>query len=363
MKRENTLRYYAFVREGIDLFLQILENDFKIPIFEIESTKNKYSSDKFQTYYDDFYQELISNILEYKDEKIIFYYIKDSFGSFDWKSFEHNLIGEIIKKEYETSFMLILKKSLDLHKSKISSLITDKPLDYNLSEALQQIYFKTLYKHDEEFKAESNEVGSYKYSLQVKFNDQFSFNKLKEECSLLSNNEDKIKLIYDRVIEYRQWQLEYDEFVQIEGGGSYRPITASMYSKFETFCDLEIKRLYKHKEINDEISKTKSTISQMINNKNFNFYAYKWNSTDTDLLELVTALYKTGVFVRRDGKKLDRKQLTDFFQELLGMDIKDLDGKLTKAGNRNDKTPFLEKLAQEFRNYVAEKEKKLVSRR
>jgi hypothetical protein len=101
----------------------------------------------------------------------------------------------------------------------------------------------------------------------------------------------------------------------------------------------------------------------MINNKNFNFYAYKWNATDTDLLELVTALYKTGVFVRRDGKNLERKQLTDFFQELLGMDIKDLDGKLNKAGNRNQNTAFLDTLAQEFRNYVAEKEKKLKGRK
>jgi alanine-alpha-ketoisovalerate/valine-pyruvate aminotransferase len=90
---------------------------------------------------------------------------------------------------------------------------------------------------------------------------------------------------------------------------------------------------------------------------------FKWNSSDTDFLELFAALYQNESIVRADGKPLTRKEMQDYFQSILGLEIKDVEGKLTKAGNRNDNTAFLDALAQEFRNYVSGKEKKLKGRK
>ncbi len=87
-------------------------------------------------------------------------------------------------------------------------------------------------------------------------------------------------------------------------------------------------------------------------------YDYKWNATETDLLELVTALYKKQAFERRDGKAIKRIELINYFQELLGLEIKDVEGKLTRATGRNDNTPFLDGLRGAFKNYKVEKDAK-----
>ena len=83
-----------------------------------------------------------------------------------------------------------------------------------------------------------------------------------------------------------------------------------------------------------------------------------WKANDTDLLELVVALHKDNIIERKDKKELTRKELIEYFSGLFDLQIKDVEGKLTRATNRNDKTPFLDKLKLAFENYGQEKEEK-----
>lgn len=90
---------------------------------------------------------------------------------------------------------------------------------------------------------------------------------------------------------------------------------------------------------------------------------YVWKSSATDLLELVASLYQNKSIERKDGKNLTRKELLEYFQQILNTKIDDIEGKLYKASSRNNNTPFLDNLSQQFRNYVADKEAKMVKRR
>jgi RteC protein len=80
-------------------------------------------------------------------------------------------------------------------------------------------------------------------------------------------------------------------------------------------------------------------------------------------VELLTSIYQNNSIERKDGKSLTRKELMDYFQELFGMEIKDVEVKLARATNRNDKTPFLDRLTTAFENYAEEKEEKQMKRK
>lgn len=82
---------------------------------------------------------------------------------------------------------------------------------------------------------------------------------------------------------------------------------------------------------------------------------YRWNASDTDFLELFTALYKSEAIVRNDGSECTRKEFLEYFQQLLHIQIKDSESKLTRACNRNRNTVFLDELAQSFRDFTSEK--------
>ena len=91
-------------------------------------------------------------------------------------------------------------------------------------------------------------------------------------------------------------------------------------------------------------------------NKNYDII---WNRTDTDLLELITALLESRSINNSNGN-LSRKEAIDLFTVIFNIPIKDPESKLTRATNRKkDVSPYLSSLKEAFDNYAVRKEERL----
>lgn len=83
----------------------------------------------------------------------------------------------------------------------------------------------------------------------------------------------------------------------------------------------------------------------------------KWLKSDTDLLELVTALYESKS-INNESKDLTRKDAILLFSQIFNLDIKDVESKLVRATERKkDTSPFLGMLKKEFDDYSQKKVK------
>ncbi len=162
-------------------------------------------------------------------------------------------------------------------------------------------------------------------------------------------------------VDLKLWQLQNEE---LSGNQIYYFYNAFYYHSVEDLQVIETLRIEKQKELE---LKTATLIQQVapaaIPKKTSNDCPFQWKDSDTDLLELVTAIQKTNSLVRKDGNPLTRKELIDYFMDLFGRDIKNVEVKLARATNRNEKTPFLDRLKLAFENYAEEKEDKLIKRK
>lgn len=88
-----------------------------------------------------------------------------------------------------------------------------------------------------------------------------------------------------------------------------------------------------------------------------------WNRSDTDLLELVTALYESGA-IRPSSGKFTKKELQVTLEKAFSHSVKGSGSKLTRARDRKNETAiFMEELKQAFSNYVTRKDSELDKRR
>ena len=88
-----------------------------------------------------------------------------------------------------------------------------------------------------------------------------------------------------------------------------------------------------------------------------------WNKSDTDLLELITALFETKA-IRSSSGKFNKKDLQLRFEKLFNHSIKGAGSKLTRARDRKTESAiFMDELKTAFSNYVARKDIELNSRR
>jgi hypothetical protein len=90
--------------------------------------------------------------------------------------------------------------------------------------------------------------------------------------------------------------------------------------------------------------------------KNFDL---EWCKSDTDLLELITALLETRSISNGKGN-LSRKDAIDLLSKVFNISIKDPESKLTRATSRKkDVSPYLSSLKEAFDNYSIKKDNKL----
>ncbi len=83
-----------------------------------------------------------------------------------------------------------------------------------------------------------------------------------------------------------------------------------------------------------------------------------WNRSDTDMLELITALIESKS-IKHTAGDITRKEVLQAFSDFLNIEIKDPESKLTRATERKkDISPFLTKLKESFEEYVREKDQR-----
>jgi 6-pyruvoyl-tetrahydropterin synthase len=187
-------------------------------------------------------------------------------------------------------------------------------------------------------------IDEYKPEL----DNRFVYEKMLVECDELKNIQDKILLIHDRLYYFKQWVLQYD----VEEMFLYK-FSPTYYPNFEKLCKMELERLNNKLELEKKLSipsikTTESKPSEVEPAGN----PYKWNSSNNDLIELVTAMFMVNALKREDGAKITQTELTDFFEELFNLEVKN--DKATRAYISDPLTTrplFLEKLMGGFKKY------------
>jgi hypothetical protein len=313
---------------------------------EMDKVKAQFQLVDFEQLYKDFIAELEENIEKYRNIDYMDKYLEGSFYMFyeGSEGYQKNTDGEIIKNGYEVKFLLNVKKTIDLYYDKVKTICFSYDDKCSYSPELRRIFTEKMKQLDPDFilKIEDEEPERTE-------DNPFDFEFLQAELVYLATNQEKLDLINQRIIDFEQWKIKNNLIDNDSFWGSINPGRA----EFAKLCRIEMKRYPVEKE---EVKKDPPI--QLSVPK-----PYKWAMNDTDFLELFTALYQNECIERKDGKTFSRKELIDYFQGVFGLDIKDVEGKLTRATNRNDKTPFLDDLSNAFEIYAQQKEKKLLKRR
>lgn len=328
---------------------------------------------EFQTYYvpatfDKFFvgflKELIENITEYQDIQIIHDYIKTQFHVLAYY-FVYGMGSNepIFEKGEDITFLLTLKKQIEIYLEKIKAWHGKNAYQNTPTDSLIELFNSTIKAHmgnDDKTElstsSESTEEDEKIEETAPAFDERFDFAKVKKECDQLTGTLTKITFIKERLFDLQQWQLQYDKKNKGYDNGyapnSYYIYSEQYYPNLLELCNLELQRL------NERFKSERQYGQESTNEKDLEAVTtrYHWKASDTDLLELVTALHKEKAIQRKDGKETTRKELLGLFEQLFGKKIKDAEGKLAKATERKiNPTVFLNKLQNAFMGYAEEK--------
>ncbi len=356
MQTEKAIALNEFLSDAADLVLSTVNNGFLVPKGKINSI-SELTEECFENHFAAFEGELQANILEFKEYDIVYNYIQHYLAEIDnWIGFDADFVKQIFVYNQHVNELIKAKQLIEKYKQQISDYLEGKYFKGDLINKIHKLLHPEWYEKPEK---------------QVFVPDiKYDFEELKKE---LTNKDaklttlQKIAFINDRHAEFKQWQTVHDTDNVYDYHrkviGKKHPITEMHYPHFTQLCVLEIGRLENALKLENDRINQKAIEKNSVIIKTSEKPPYKWNSSDSDFLELFAALYQNESVVRVDGNALTRKEMLEYFQGILGMEIKDTEGRLTKVGNRENNTAFLDTLAQQFRNYVAGKAKKLQSRK
>lgn len=338
----------AFILEAYSFFGKVYNkqiNDKK----ELEKYKRKFTNDIFEEVYTEFEDELRYNIEEYLNIEQVHAYIISYFEKFeDWYPFNEFDDVKIIRQEYETGFLIKLKKNIEKVVDVLSDFCeTDR--DGNPGDALYDFFDETL-------NIINGKTITKKDKKEYQFESRFDYNTLKSESNQLNTIAERRELITQRLFDFEQWQIQYDEFVDDFLEGKFYKYTRLYYPKFMELCMNELNRLKQMQDIESAMSKTSSEKKETEENNLLD--TYSWEMDSTDLVELVTALHEVKAIKRTDGKNLSLVELTDFFEAIFNKQIKNDKG--TRAyisSSITNRKLFLDKLSVAFDAYCKKKEK------
>lgn len=341
MEQDKAIALKNFIDDAYSTFISLINFRYRDKV-EIDAAKARFTSEQFAAHYDAFIKELDSNILKYKDYQLIRKYIENNFYNIfriDCKNEENyqKLFRNSIDIRFNTEVLQNVLKYKDLILKFRDSDYNNKPYG-NLYP-----YFKKIANVELNFDAIPD------------FNEVYDIKWLKDKCYNYDIPE-KIKLFTEALYNFKQWQIYYDEKIETENGIRYK-YSDIYYPNFEALCNLELEKLNKLLEMEQlENDITQPPV------QNFSEDApppYRWNSSDTDLIELLTALFHSNAIKRRDNKKITRKELMNYFQEIFDIQLKDPEGMLSRATNRKKTmTPYIDKLKLAFENYAEGKVEK-----
>ena len=318
-------------------------------IEQLAKHKQDFKRINFDQLYANFVVELKENIREYRNIDYIDKYMEGCLTIVDdddeYEKFDEDIPGEIIKNGYETKFFLEVANVVLKYRTLLQNLYYTEDYKSNYSEQLISIFNEVMRETDPDYDV-NNDLEEDDSSLFDEVKAMFSFENLKTELQALKTK-DKIALVKNRMIDIEQWYIKNGS-----DAGKYN-FHAGKYmdTEFYKMCDSELKRIRLLSEV-DEPRPQGTTISDIL-------HPYEWQGTDTEFLELFTALYHSGKLQKANGTDTTRKEFLEYLQKLFGLAIKDAEGKLNKATNRKmNMTPFLDSLKIAFENYVEEKDEK-----
>lgn len=361
MEKKAAIALRDYVLEAKEVFDRIINSDPQ-SLGDLSQEKAKYNEETFEKMYDAFEEELKINVRKYNDEELIKTHLNLIFDVKNpWYDLENEINLRVLKYDFETEFLLKLKAKI-IEFYDVFGWLSD---EYNVGyDDLSEYINKQL---EDDVKTEDKDIEIVEIK-EPSLDTRFDFKQLIAECKKQGSTSEKILLLNNRMFELKQWQLQYDElekYLDINFGVfKYRyKYSHKLYPNFEELCGLEIQRLEKHIEI-EKMALTMQAIERnpVTIETRGQMPMYKWNASNTDFLELFTALYHNKSIVCFSGELPTRKEVLEYFQQIFNIEIKDVEGKLNKAGNRNRNTQFIDNLSQQFRNYVAEKESKSMSR-
>jgi len=354
MQTEKAIALNDFLNNAANLLLSNVEDGVLVPEMKINDI-TELTEENFEKHYTEFEQELVMNITEYRDYTIIFNYINHYLNDiYVWRGFGSNFIKSVFVLNSNVNELLKAKQLVENYKLKITYLLSDDVFRGELSRLIDKVlYPEEIAAKKEEFVADS----------------KYIFDEIVQEISNEKLSTIKaIGLLNERIYDFKQWQTINDTVYEYNSWGKVsetkHPKSKKYYPNLEELCNLEIKKLRNKLELEKAELTNKAIEKNKVVIQTNQTPPFKWNSNDTDFLELFAALYQNESIVRADGKPLTRKEMLDYFQSILGLEIKDVEGKLTKATNRKlNMTPFIDSIKTAFETYAKEKENKLESRR
>ncbi|MHA1748712.1 MAG: RteC domain-containing protein [Promethearchaeota archaeon] len=152
--------------------------------------------------------------------------------------------------------------------------------------------------------------------------------------------------------------MSYQEFIDNCKKSGTDFIESITDSKFKEKARYFYASVWSQDTISDYLEKLEKLIYKDTNNRVIQ-KKIKWLKSDTDLLELITALYESKA-INNESKNLTRKDAIKYFAEIFSIEIKDAESKLTRATERKkDTSPFLTKLKEIFDEYCQKKYDKI----
>ena len=339
----------AFINEAYSVFGKVYRREIDDKK-ELDRYKRKFTDTKFEEVYTDFEDELRTNMEDYPNIKQIYAYIISYFEKFEnWDPFYNDDDVKIIKQEFETGFLIKLKENIEQVGAVLSIFCaTDRNGDPGYS--LVDFFNETLNNNNGESDVEKIDRKT------PQFETRFDYNALKLEIEQLNTINERRKLITQRLFDFEQWQIQYDEIVDDMFEGKFYRYTRLFYPKFIDLCNNELKRLKQIQEIEPASSKTGTENKESGENKPLE--SYSWDMDSTDLVELVTALHEVKAIKRTDGKKLSLIELTDFFETIFNREVKNDKGMRAYISSPiSTRKLFLDKLRDAFDDYCKKKDK------
>ena len=333
---------------------------------ELELLKTSFSDSEIERHRTEFDAEFLSNFKEYNDEELLHEYLVMNLEEVKSISISQTNT-EILRNDWEVNYLVRLKNSIIKQWNYIYSLLQVEVV-YDVDEDEEYIGYPNMTDYLGDLSREADNMDgecrvTKKQNSVFGKDIRFQFDALLEECEMLTTLSERIKLITKRIYEFKQWKIQT---IQSEKDSVFPILNFAefYYPNFEQLCELEITKLEELIKLDASTQNTAQTRqAPEVQTPQKNTSDYVWKSSATDLLELVAALYQNKSIERRDGKGMTRKELIEYFQNIFDKEITDIEGKLSKASGRNNNTAFLDTLSQQFRNYVAGKEAKMLKRR
>lgn len=355
MKFEKAIFFYNYLKTGIETFYGIIEHK-TLGEVQIGGTIVTFTDEDFEKYYHDFKSEMRLNSIEIQDVEIIFEYVSCNFSDIlRWEGFEKNINQMMVSSQFEIKYLMKLKDNIEYYVGKIKEMGTrDKYGEVGEDfESRIQWYINNPKEENDDLLFDRKTKILSDFDLMNYINDEYyTFIDVQLESEKIENLVDRINFLEDRLKSYRQTIIKKKKDI-------IEKTLLAQDIDFEKLCVIEIESL--HKKLDLKLKTSAFTVTNLPEKKDKNNFrgSLQWTASDTDLIELITALYYKQTIKQLDGQKLTRKNLLDYFQQIFGLEIKDVEGKLNRATNRKiNKTPFLDSLKVAFESYSEEKSEK-----